>query len=150
MLRPPVPPGRVVENAAKAAAGSTKIFGPSGPLVVLTPGTALMAVAFPVNSQLVGNWKPLPIAVGSPEVQRQIPESCQPPTIALAQPGALDANFLPLPIGSSAMPLKLMLWVTSKSDTAFRNHGFQALSTEPANRPLRSTTEAQSWDFDSV
>src|SRR6266404_7540685 len=113
MLRPPVPPGRVVENAAKAAAGSTKIFGPSGPLVVLTPGTALIAVAFPVNSQLVGNWKPLPIEVGSPEVQRQIPESCHPPSTALAQPGRFDPNILPLPSGSSAMPLKLRLCVTS-------------------------------------
>src|SRR6266480_1630677 len=101
MLRPPVPPGRVVEKAAKAAAGSLKIFGPSGPLVVWTPGIGLIAVAFPVNSQLVGNWKPLPIEVGNPEVQRQIPESCQPPNRALTQPGIPDPNFLPFPKGRS-------------------------------------------------
>src|SRR5439155_27222968 len=113
MLRAPVPPGRVVENAAKAATGSAKIFGPSERRVVCTPGIVLIAEAFPVNSQFVGNWKPLPIEVGNPEVQRQIPESCQPPSTALAQPGMLDPNILRLPNGSSAMPSKLRLCVTS-------------------------------------
>src|SRR5262249_30196511 len=149
LLRVPTPPASVCSNEANAANGSAKMFGP--PLSVgttltflVTPvnGMALVCVALPVNSQLVGNANPLPIEVGSPEVILKIPPNCQPPTTALIQPGDSLSKRRPLPTGSSHTPLAFIWCVTSKSDTLLRAVGAHEFKIGPANNPLRSTVEA--------
>src|SRR5215213_708154 len=152
LLRLPTPPGRVGLYTANAAAGLLNKLGPVARRAVSFPGTAPLAVAAADHFQLVGQAEPLVTQVGSPEVQRIIPESCQPPMNASCHPEVLEPNLFPCPNGSSAMPLKLILWRTSKSETACRRLGCQELivELESTNNPLRSTREAQSIDFASV
>src|SRR5215510_13059588 len=150
-LRVPTPPGNVNWNASNAFCASEKMFGsPLSPVLAITflntpvEGSAPICVAEPVNSQLVGNWNPLPIETGSPVVSLKSDESCQPPKIASAHPGALLKKRRFLPIGISQMPLIFNWCVMSKSETDLRAVGDQEFSVGPANTPLRSIWEATS------
>src|SRR5262245_60322029 len=150
-LRVPTPPGNVTRKASNAFCASEKMFGsPLSPVLAITflntpvEGSSPICVAEPVNSQLVGNWKPLPIETGSPVVILKSDENCQPPNIASTNPDALLKKRRFLPIGISQMPLMFNCCVMSKSETALRAVGLQEFRIGPANSPLRSIWEATS------
>src|SRR4030095_10994347 len=96
-----------------ALAGFGKTFGPGLPeigvafLDVAVSGVGPLREAKPVMFQLVGQNLPLPTPTAKPEVQRTMPESCQPPMNPLTHLLTCPPTALPWPNGSSAMKLLL-------------------------------------------
>src|SRR5215813_4502718 len=108
LFRVPTSPGNVNRNASNAFCTSEKMFGsPLSPSLAITflntpvLGSSPACVANPVNSQLVGNWNPLPIDVVSPDVMRKIEDNRHPPIIASPKADPPLKNLRPLPKGSS-------------------------------------------------
>src|SRR5215472_7116422 len=89
----------------------------------------------PCSSQFVGQKLPLSTVNGKPLVQRANPESCHPPTSASRADPALAAKLLPLPIGSSAIQLRLIWWVVSKSEIPRRPFGSKAFTRRVPGAP---------------
>src|SRR5262249_19760283 len=105
----------------RAAVGSTNMFGV--PFTIEAFDSSGRTRTIPEERfQFVGHrWKPngrLPAPVGKPEFQRKIPANCQPPKIPLTSLFASWNSAFPRPIGNPTNQFALMMWRTSKSESA--------------------------------
>src|SRR5256885_9625135 len=108
LLRAPDSPAKSARNRFTASVPCGKMLtDPSGNFVVLVFTGPETGWASPPSSQFVGHCAPLNTFRGKPEVQRNNPESCQPPIIASASLLELRPIGLPLPNGNSAIQFAL-------------------------------------------